>query len=185
IVLGEAIIAVVDGVSEQKWDVFSAIAAFFGLGIAFSLWWVYFDNLGGTPIQKARTEGKIGPMTIWLYTHLPLVIGIAATGVGVEKVLLSEQQIALPDAVRWLICGSVALCWLTLGILHRLGVIRYCKIRAKYRIAAVPIVLAIAIFGSSLLPIAVIGLLALVCLVQVVQDFSQSRPTTRLSEPEI
>lgn len=185
IVLGEAIIAVVDGVSEQKWDVLSAIAAFFGSGIAFSFWWVYFDNLGGTPIKKARTEGKIGPMTIWLYTHLPLVIGIAATGVGVEKVLLSEQQIALPHAVRWLICGSVALCWLTLGILHRLGVIRYCKIRAKYRIGAVPVVLAIALFGSSLLPIAVIGLLALVCVVQVVQDFSQSRPTTRLSEPQI
>lgn len=185
IVLGEAIIAVVNGVSEQKWDILSTIAAFFGLSIAFGFWWVYFDNLGGTPIQTARTQGKIAPLTIWLYTHLPLVIGITATGVGVEKLLLSQQQVALPDAVLKLLCGSQALCWLTLGVLHRLGVIRYCKIRARYRFGAVPIVLAIAIFGSSFLPITVIGLLALIALIQIVEDFSQSRPTTRLSEPEI
>lgn len=50
---------------------------------------------------------------------------------------------------------------------------------------AVKVVLAIAIFGKGFLPITVIGLLALVALIQIVEDFSQSRPTTRLSEPEI
>lgn len=181
IVLGEAIIGVVNGVSQQHWDVLSVISAVFGLSIAFSLWWVYFDNLGGTPIQTARSEGRIRAMAIWLYTHLPLVIGIATAGVGVESVLLSKQVNSLGDPQRWLICGSVALCWLSIGILHRLGVIRYCKIRAKYRIAAVPVVLAIAFFGKGLLPVAVIGLVAVVCIVQVVQDTSGNRPTTRLS----
>ncbi|WP_414581356.1 low temperature requirement protein A [Scytonema sp. PCC 10023] len=185
IVLGEAIVAVVDGVSEQTWDVLTVIGAVFGLCIAFSLWWVYFDNLGGTPIQRAQTEGRIAIFNFWLYTHLPLVISIAATGVAVELVLLSEPAIALPDGVRWLLCGSVALCYLTLGILHRIGVIRYCKIRAKFRIGAAPIILAIAIFGKGLLPVAVIGLVAVVSAVQVVQDLSQSRPTTRLVNPEI
>ncbi len=185
IVLGEAIIAVVNGVSEQKWAILSVIAAVFGLGIAFSLWWVYFDNLGGTPIQRAQTEGRVTLLNIWLYTHLPLVIGIVGTGVAVELVLLSKSALALPDAERWLLCGSVALCYLTLGILHRLGVIRYCKIRTKYRIGAALILLAIAIFGKGLLPVAVIGLVAVVCVVQVVQDLTQSRPTTRLVDPEI
>jgi low temperature requirement protein LtrA len=185
IVLGEAIIGVVNGVSQQHWDVLSVISAVFGLSIAFSLWWVYFDNLGGTPIQTARSEGRIRAMAIWLYTHLPLVIGIAAAGVGVESVLLSKQTFALGDPQRWLICGSVALCWLTIGILHRLGVIRYCKTRAKYRLGAVPVLLAIAFFGKGLLPVAVIGLVATVCIVQVIQDMSGNRPTTRLSVPEM
>lgn len=66
-----------------------------------------------------------------------------------------------------------------------MGVIRYCTLRAKYRLGAVRVVLALAIFGSCFLPITVIGLLALVALIQIVEDFSQSRPTTRLSEPEI
>ena len=185
IVLGEAVIAVVNGVSEHSWHLPTVISAIFGLSIAFSLWWVYFDNLGGTPIQRARTEGRTTIFNIWLYTHLPLVIGFTATGVAVELLLLSETSLALPDAVRWLLCGSVALCYLSLGILHRLGVIRYCKSRAKFRVGAVPILLLIAFFGKSLLPVMVIGLIAVVSAVQVVQDLYQSRPTTRLVDPEI
>lgn len=185
IVLGEAIIAVVDGISEQNWDILTVISAIFGLSIAFSLWWLYFDNLGGTPIQRARTEGRAVIANIWLYTHLPLVMGIAATGVAVELVLLSKPMLALPDAIRWLLCGSVALCYLTLGILHRIGVIRYCKIRAKFRVGAAVVLPLIALFGKGLLPVMVIGLVAVVSVVQVVQDLLQSRPTTRLVDPEI
>lgn len=185
IVLGEAIVAVVDGVSKQKWEVLTVIAAVFGLSIAFSLCWVYFDNVGGTPIQTARTQGRISVLTTWLYTHLPLVIGIAATGAAVEKVLLSKPAQALPNTLRWLLCGSVALCYLALGILHSTGVLRYCKIRTKYRIGGAMVVLLIAIFGKGLLPVTLCGLVAAVSAVQVVQDLTQSRPTTRLVDPEI
>ncbi|MFN6566001.1 low temperature requirement protein A [Dendronalium sp. ChiSLP03b] len=185
IVLGEAIIAVVNGVSEQKWDVLTVTSAVFGLIIAFSLWWVYFDNLGGTPIQQARTHGRVGLVNLWLYTHLPLVIGIAAAGVGVEQILLSKPTLVLSDPQRWLICGSVALCLLAIGILHKFGVIRYCKIRSKYRFAGAGVLLLIAIFGKGLLPVFVIALVAVVSSVQVVQDLYQSRPTTRLVDPEI
>ncbi|MBW4688029.1 MAG: low temperature requirement protein A [Komarekiella atlantica HA4396-MV6] len=185
IVLGEAIIAVVKGVSEQKWDFLTVISAVFGLIIAFSLWWVYFDNLGGTPIQIARENGRVGVVNLWLYTHLPLVIGIAAAGVGVEQILLSKSGLALPDPQRWLICGAVALCSLALGILHRFGVIRYCKIRSQYRLGGAVLLVAIAIFGKGLLPVTVIALVAVVTVVQVVQDLYQSRPTTRLVDPEI
>lgn len=185
IVLGEAIIAVVNGVSQQKWDVLTVISAIFGLIIAFSWWWVYFDNLGGTPIETARTQGKVGTANIWLYTHLPLVIGIAATGVGVEKILLSQPTVALPDNQRWLICGSVALCSFAVGILHRFGVIRYCKIRSMYRFGGTVVLLAIALISKGLLPIAVIALVAIVSAAQVIQDLYQSRPTTRLANPEI
>ena len=59
IVLGEAIIAVVNGVSEQKWDVQSAISAMFGFGIAFSLWWIYFENVSGS-ILSSNVDRKVG-----------------------------------------------------------------------------------------------------------------------------
>ncbi|MBD2517603.1 low temperature requirement protein A [Nostoc sp. FACHB-973] len=185
IVLGEAIIAVVNGVSQQKWDVLTVISAVFGLIIAFSWWWVYFDNLGGKPIEIARAHGKVGVVNLWLYTHLPLVIGIAAAGVGVEQILLSKPTLALPDSQRWLICGSVALCSLAVSILHRFGVIRYCQIRSQYRLGGAVVLVAIAIFGKGLLPVVVITLVALVSALQVVQDLYQSRPTTRLADPEI
>ncbi len=83
IVLGEAIIAVVNGVSEQKWDTQSAISAVFGFCIAFSLWWIYFENVSGS-ILSANVDRKVGLIQVWLYGHLPLVIGLATTGVAVE-----------------------------------------------------------------------------------------------------
>lgn len=182
IVLGEAVIAVVEGVAEQRWDISRAIAAVCGLGIAFSLWGIYFDNVGGAPVRNVRAGGRVSLINTWLYTHLPLVIGITATGVGVEHIVVSEVGVALPDNERWLICGALALCFITLGILHRTGVIRYCKIRSKYRSGAAVILVVIAIFGKGLLPSAVIALVAFVCAVQVFQDLYQSRPTTRLSD---
>lgn len=185
IVLGEAVIAVVEGVAEQKWDIQSAITAVFGLGIAFSLWWIYFDNVGGAPIRTARADGRTSLINTWLYTHLPLVIGIAATGVGVEHVVTTKAGVALADNHRWLLCGSVALCFITLGILHRTGVIRYCKIRTKYRNGAAVALVVIAILGKGLLPLVVIALVTFVCVIQVFQDLYQSRPTTRLSDAEI
>ena len=185
IVLGEAIVAVVNGVSEQKWDINTVIAAFFGLITAFSLWWIYFDNLGGTPIEKARTEGKVSAMNIWLFTHLPFVIGITAMGVGVEQVLISKSGVALANNLRWLLCGAVGLCYLALGIFHKYGVIRYCKIRTKYRIATAAILIAIAFLGQGLPPVAIIALVAVFSVLQVFQDLYQQRPTTRLGDPAI
>lgn len=185
IVLGESIVGVVDGVSQKAWSVTSAIAAFCGLGIAFAIWWVYFDNLGGTPIQSSKSEGRSRKMMIWLYGHFPLVVGIAGVGVSVEKVLLSNQYQALPDNIRWLLGGATALCWFSMGVFHRLGLIRFCKLRTKYRIGGSIGSLAIAIFGHGLLPIIVIGLSLVIAILQVVQDLSTERSQTRSLEPEI
>lgn len=184
IVLGEAIIAVINGVSEQHWHIFTAISGLLGLSIAFGLWWIYFDNLGGTPITTAKVSGKVSIINIWLYTHLPLVIGIAATGVGVEKVILNESNLPLPDSQRWLICGAVALCLIAISILHNFGVIRYCKIRSQYRLGGAVLLLAIAFFGKGLLPMMIIAIVAAIVAVQVIQDLYQSRPSNRLTDPE-
>ncbi|MBW4577150.1 MAG: low temperature requirement protein A [Aphanothece sp. CMT-3BRIN-NPC111] len=185
IVLGEAIIAVVNGVSEQKWDVQSAIAAVFGFSIAFSLWWIYFENINGSALRSAGAVGRISTYNVWLYGHLPLVIGLAATGVGVEHVVSNEAGTALSDAERWLICGSVALCLLSLGILHRTGVIFKCKVRTKYRIGAAAVLLVLAALGRGLSPLIVIALVAVICTLQVLQDMYQGHPPNWVSQREI
>ncbi|MGB7375477.1 MAG: low temperature requirement protein A [Rivularia sp. (in: cyanobacteria)] len=172
IVLGEAIIAVVNGVSEQKWDTQSAISAVFGFSIAFSLWWIYFENVSGS-ILSANVDRKVGLIQVWLYGHLPLVIGLATTGVAVEQVIMSQANQALQTPQRWLICGGVALCMLSLSILHRTGMIFRCKVRAKYRLAAAAILIFLALLGGSSQPIVIIGLVALVCATQVLEDLYQ------------
>ena len=79
----------------------------------------------------------------------------------------------------------MALCSLSISILHIYGVLRYCQIRSQYRLASAGVLLAIAILGQGLLPVVVISLVAVVSAVQVVQDLYQARPSTRLVDPEI
>ncbi|WP_044292470.1 low temperature requirement protein A [Rivularia sp. PCC 7116] len=174
IVLGEAIIAVVNGVSEQKWDVQSAISAILGFSIAFSLWWIYFENVTGSILQSNATSKKIRLIQIWLYGHLPLVIGLATTGVAVEQIIMSDANQALPSPQRWLICGGVALCLLSLSVLHSTGIIFRCKVRAKYRFLAAVILIFLAIIGINLQPVVITGLVALICAIQVIEDLYQS-----------
>lgn len=104
IVLGESIVAVVNGVAEQEWNIQSAIAAVLCFCIAFSFWWLYFDHLDASAIQAARESGRIKVYQFWLYAHLPLVIGLTATGVGMEHVVLSKFGVLLSSAELWLIC---------------------------------------------------------------------------------
>ncbi len=178
IVLGEAIIAVVDGVSEQQWDIRSAISAVLGFSIAFSLWWIYFENVSGSALRSVGAGGGIEIFQVWLYGHLPLVIGLSVTGVGVEHIITSEAGNALSTPHRWLLCGGVALCMLSLGLLHRTGVIFKCKVRSKYRFGTATLLIILAMVGVSLSPLVVVGLVALICTTQVVQDLYQSGQLT-------
>lgn len=176
IVLGEAIIAVVNGISEMDWNGFSVIAAVLGFTAAFSLWWLYFDNVEGSALATSEKTGRMLILQLWLYIHLPLVIGLAATGVGVEHVIESSNNTALPTPERWLICGSVALCYVSLAVLHRTGVIFFCKARTRHRLSAAGMLLVLATSGTDLLPITVIALIAGVGIVQVGLDLYQGKP---------
>ncbi|MBD1869828.1 low temperature requirement protein A [Cyanobacteria bacterium FACHB-471] len=176
IVLGETIIAVVNGLAEQHWDISSAIAALFGFSIAFSLWWIYFDNLSDSALRLSQNAVQFRLYQAWIYTHVPFVIGLVATGVAVEHVIAGEAGAALPTSERWLLCGSLALCFLALSLLHRSGGLLHCKARSRYRLGAAIALVVLALIGVGWLPLILIGLVAIVCAIQVVQDLYQGRP---------
>lgn len=118
IVLGISILGVVDGISAHNWTVPSMICAGLGLGIAFSLWWIYFDTVDGSEIKALRENKQIGTYITWLYIHFPLLIGFTALGVSIEHIVLSNQTLALPSSEKWLLCISAFLCLLTLGVIQ-------------------------------------------------------------------
>ncbi len=107
IVLGESIISIVTGMTEQVWNVYSVTVSSLGLCISFSLWWLYFDSTGRLPIQILK-KGRTFLFSIWLFTHFPLVVAITAVGVGIRRLVSSEQHSVLSTSDLWLICGSVA-----------------------------------------------------------------------------
>ncbi|BAY24946.1 low temperature requirement A [Calothrix sp. NIES-2100] len=179
IVLGESVAAVVKGVVEKEWNVSSIITALMGMSIAFSFWWLYFDSIDGSPLETMKA-GKITIFITWVYSHLLLAIGLAATGVGVEHVIFTSTKNVLPEKDRWLLCGAVTLCLLVLALINLTTCIlekyRKGRILSTYRLGAAGFVLVLAIAGINLSPIFLTTLVAIACVVTVALDLlSRSR----------
>ena len=178
IVLGESIVAVVGGVSEIDWTPNSIAIALLGLSIAFSFWWMYFDTVDESPLHAMR-QGKMRIALTWLYSHLPLAVGLTATGVGVEKMIHGlSNDAAMGEKV--LFCLAVALCLTILSNLHwtscELGQTKCKKILTYYRLAAAAFVLILTFACSFLSSLVVITLVAFACTIQIVLDIFNTCP---------
>ncbi len=179
IVLGISVLAVVDGISEHHWTIQSILDTALGLGIVFSLWWIYFDSVDGSEVRAFYNQRKVGVYICWLYIHLPLLIGFTALGVAIEHSVLSNQYQALPESDKWLMCISVALC------LGALGTINITSEKTKftstvslgkrfsmslYALVAASVVIAIAMVEHDLLPVYLMSAMAIACGGQVILD---------------
>ncbi len=200
IVLGISILGVVNGIADHNWTISSIISAGLGLGIAFSLWWIYFDTVDGSEIRALRENKQIGIYVTWLYIHFPLIIAFTAFGVSIEHVVLSNQALALPSSEKWLLCISTFLCLFTLGIIQMTSAMTTNPISSSsssanskkpttytaaiYSIVAATVVLAIgAILKDNILtlPAFLIGIMAIACTGQVILDVKR-HPHHRFSK---
>ena len=175
IVLGESIVGIVNGMTEQIWDVYSVIEASLGLCISFSLWWLYFDSIGRLPIQILREKGRISLYLIWLYTHFPLVVAITAVGVGIRRLVSSEQHSILSNSDLWLICGSVAISLISQSVLHLISIDKDThdftrrKKFAISRIVSALVIISIPILLNNYgIPIIIASLITVICGFQIV-----------------
>ena len=67
-----------------------SVAGVFGIALATGLWWIHFDNVDGFVVRR-RAEDRAWRPTVWIYSHLPLVLGIAMVGIGVEHVITAAD----------------------------------------------------------------------------------------------
>jgi low temperature requirement protein LtrA len=88
LVLGESIAATVAGLSHEGWKAGPAVTAVLAVVVAAGLWWVYFDNLDGTVVRRRAGQKTAWKPTVWIYGHLPLVIGLMATAIGLESAVI-------------------------------------------------------------------------------------------------
>ena len=186
IVLGESIVGIVNGMTEQIWDVYSVIEASLGLCISFSLWWLYFDSTGRLPIQILREKGRISLYLIWLYTHFPLVVAITAVGVGIRRLVSSEQHSVLANSDLWLICGSVAISLISQSVLHLISIeqdtqdfTRRKKFAISRIVSAIVIISIPILLNNYGIPIIVASVITGVCGFQIVFDL-KSHPHHRI-----
>lgn len=117
IVLGESFWAVIQSVSNQVWTFNSVVTALLRLSIAYSFWWIYFDSVNESPLKSIRA-GKPHIALMWLYAHLPLAIGLGATGIGVKSFIKSANKGLAPTGDHYLLGWGVILCLVSLALIH-------------------------------------------------------------------
>ncbi|MFE4104977.1 low temperature requirement protein A [Almyronema epifaneia] len=185
IVLGESVVGVVRGLSELEWTAVAVLTALLGLSSAFSLWWLYFDTVDGSPL-KAMKRGQMGISLLWLYTHLPLTLGLVMTGVGVERVLSMGPATVPSWGDRWLICGGVAIALICLAIIHlitcTLGTVQRRKVVSAYRLVGATFVLALGT-STSLSALGLVLLVAVTCVVEIGLDLFAQRRQRKVLQP--
>jgi low temperature requirement protein LtrA len=157
VVLGESVLAVAQALAHVHWKPQAVLAAVCAFVIAVSLWWKYFDCL------ESETEHlRVGSGQPYIYTHLPIVVGVAVLSIGLEKAIeAASASHGSTDASRLVGVGLVA--WLA-GFLMLRTVQTGHHIRpAVYAGYAAAIALAIALAAFAW-PLPGHGLLASVAI---------------------
>ena len=161
IVLGEVIVGAVQGLAEHHdltWEI--GLTAVLGMVIAIGIWWIYFDFVS----HHLPIEGT-GTVFTWLYLHLPMTMGIVGVGAAVLNVVEHAGE-HLPDDVRWLLVGAIALALFCIAWLMRVIQIPE-ELREAYRMGgnitfiSSLVILLLGLSGLSTIPllVLVIGLM--------------------------
>jgi low temperature requirement protein LtrA len=161
LVLGESITAVATGLRGAHWRAESFATAALGFLIAAALWWNYFD-LGGAAGKQHLIEDDDSQSDDrhdkYVFGHLPLLIGMAAVGIGIEQFVLHPTG-DLPPAGVWTLCGGSAL-FLTGVALVMAGTARRWSAAWPWPAAAIPFLLAtgfLAFLGTPILTAAAVA----------------------------
>lgn len=100
IALGEGVIGTVAAVGavveSQGWSFDAVMIAAAGIGLTFSMWWIYFTVNWGYVLHHRRDKAFI-----WGYGHMPLFASIAAVGAGlhVAAYMIEHKAHISPAAV--------------------------------------------------------------------------------------
>ena len=108
ILLGESMVAVMTGMGHQEyWSTPAASSAVLGMGLVFTIWWWYFDGAQAVAERHLRTRKDAVRFHVWSYLHLPLYLGIAVAGVGVEHAITTVTDTPLHATEAWIFGASV------------------------------------------------------------------------------
>jgi low temperature requirement protein LtrA len=168
LVLGESIAAVVAGLSEFEWGGTAAFGGVVAVVAASGLWWIYFDNLEGRVVRRRQGQRTAWKPTVWIYSHLPLAIGLTAAGIGLEFLVAQDAA-----EHRWVAIGGMTLGLVAMAVIHiatERDYPRRDRIQAGSRLAAAAAVLGVGLVSASWEPNVVLTALALVIAAEVVAD---------------
>jgi low temperature requirement protein LtrA len=171
IVLGETVLAVVIGTEAVNWNLESGLVAALGFALGASLWWLYFDYLD----PEMLLGRSIWAGQAYLYSHLPLLAGMIAFGVGVKHAINETAETELTDAARWILCGGLALAFAALAAIHFVASRSRRDADLWLRLGVAAVALGVALFGGGRDPLPVLALVTAAVVASVAVELLSHR----------
>jgi low temperature requirement protein LtrA len=108
IVLGEGILAAVNGLNYATMSNPQLLISVVGVFVFCAFWWLYFEGVRATEVAKPKDSAEVKRTMNWLYAHMPLMLGIILSAVS-WKLAIKYWDVGLPLEVKVLSAVSVAL----------------------------------------------------------------------------
>ena len=115
-----------------------------------------------TYIHQADHEGKLGSGQPFIYGHLPLVLGLAAVGVGVKNTIMQAHESALTFQTSILLSGAIGIWILSFLLIQYVSIERSLLASLRIPYTAAFLVAVLLSFGWQLPPLVVLFLFNLV-----------------------
>src|SRR6266545_2866631 len=166
ILLGESVVGVMHGMeSQENWPPDAALSAFLGMGIAFLIWWWYFDGATGASEQPVHTKRDALRFHIWSYAHFPLYLGTVVAGVGVQRIVTAASRDTLSTAETTILTSAVATVMLALTVIGAASAARHHREHARLipHVALALITLGIGVGVGLRVPATLVVLLTGLC----------------------
>jgi low temperature requirement protein LtrA len=168
ILLGESLVAVMKGMeSQEAWTGSAASAAFLGITVAFLIWWWYFDGASGAAERPVTTAREARTFMFWSCAHLPLYLGVAITGVGIEHIIRISPGGHLHAAEVWILCAAVSVLMFSLVTIGWMRPIVEAPRASSRLLQCIGAALPLALGAMHLEPVALVPALAILCFGQL------------------
>jgi low temperature requirement protein LtrA len=163
VVLGESVLAVALGVAGRDWALSAAIIAALGFVVAASVWWMYFGH--GVELELDASPTGI---LVYAYTHIPLLAALTAIGAGITLAIEQSSAPGLDAGTRWALAGGVAAYLVCLTVVQSRMTLFSLPRTGQSRLVAAAALLAFAVAGGEVEPLAFTALVAGVLVALVV-----------------
>jgi low temperature requirement protein LtrA len=172
ILIGESMVAVMAGMGRQEyWSLNAAASAILGMTLVFAVWWWYFDGVDAVAERVMRSNSDAVRFHIWSYAHLPLYLGIAVAGVGVEHVIVTATTAPLTATEGWILCSAIAalmVAMMVIGRTHHRANMDHSVTRLAVPGVVVVLVLVLGISADRLMPSMLLAGVTILCLAQLI-----------------
>ncbi len=173
IVLGENIFAVVNGLENLTWNGHSIAVAVLSFVLAVTLWWRYFRLLDGHVIvNSAEQKQNLRSGQPYIYSHLPLLLGVVAIGIGIMRLISEIETFPITEATLTILLAGYGLFEIGIALLQVINSPRYRSSRLFLiqKIMGTMLIILFACFGKNLEAVVIITVLCSLPLLLLLYD---------------